>query len=292
MVLSLSLYFIFQELWSSDELDMEICRQSIQVRALLPDVKKAGFTVDSFKDAYPLKCKTQVVNIEKNDVIVDKNGRMQVEQKIAETMAMCWALYDKGDSNAFPSSIYLITSTCVPCARIHLTEEAKKELGNKKINIRNALMDLKMTKDYSYYEYLNNSGKKFPAFNPASAREFNLSGNNFDIDESGKYAAVFKNKLTGGVESGTYIKEMWNKIDISKVSLPMVFDQEEGDLLINYGVITSPKKGGAGEYIPYLFYFQANQENPKPFDEVKTRLVDGELWRNANFCEQWEGIPA
>ena len=290
MVLSLSLYFIFQELWSDDELDWEICRQSIQIRALLPEPGKFGFKV-SFKDDYPLKCKTQIVNIEKSDV---KNIK-DAQKIIAETMARCWALYDKGDLNAFPSDIYGLSSICVPCARIHLTEDAKEYLKEKKrtgINIRNSLMNLKMTKDYSYYEYLNNSGKKFPAFNIASSRGFDLSGDNFDIDKSGKFPAIFKNKLTGGVEDGTFIKSVWNNVDISRVSLPMIFNLEDGDLLINYGVITSSKKGGAGDYLPYLFYFQTNQKNPNPFNEVNVRLVDGQFLKNVGFCEQWEGIPA
>ena len=176
IVLSLSLYFIFQEIWSEDELDWEICRQSIQIRALLPDIE-----VTSFKDDYPLKCKTQVVEIEKSDV---KNIE-DAQKIIAETMARCWALYDKGDSNAFPAKFFK-SSTCVPCARIHLTEEAKKYMEDKKmtgINIRESLMNLKMTKEYTYYEYLDNSGKKFSAFNFGNRVLFDLEGDGFSIGD-------------------------------------------------------------------------------------------------------------
>ena len=295
MVLSLSLYFIFQELWSDDELDWEICRQSIQIRALLPEATIANFVnVQSFKDDYPLKCKTQVINIEKSDVKNIENA----QKIIAETMARCWALYDKGDSVAFPSKWYSVKSTCVPCARIHLTEEVKKYMKDKNItgiNIRESLMNLKMTKEYSYYEYLNNSGKKFPAFNPALGREFDLEGREFVVDENDQKNAVLVNRLTGGTENRGWenVKEnFWSPLEFSKVYLPEVFELEKGDLLINYGIITSSKKGGAGDYIPYLFYFQTNQKEPNPFDEIRKQLVNGFLWHNANFCEQWEGIPA
>ena len=290
MVLSLSLYFIFQELWSEDELDWEICRQSIQVRALLPEPGKFGFKV-SFKDDYPLKCKTQVVNIEKKDIENIKDA----QKVIAETMARCWALYDKGDSNSFPSDVYGGSVTCVPCARIHLTEDAKKELekrGLKEINIRDSL-NLKMTKDYSYFEYLNNSGKKFAAFNPAFSREFDFSENEFRIDIKDKDAAVFKNRLTGGVdEQIPFGIEFLSFRGINKVYLPKIFDITSGDLLINYGIITTSRKTEIGDYIPYLFYFQVGQKNSKPFEEVKKIFIDGLGKRNGNFCEKWEGIPA
>lgn len=271
MVLSLSLYFIFQELWSSDELDWEICRQSIQIRALAPEYneKWTSTTPISFKNEYPLKCKTQIIEIDKSDV---KN----INKIIGDTMAKCWALFDKGDSIAFPSSWYGSTSACVPCVRIHLTENAKKELEKEKIDIRVALDD-RMTEEYSYWQYLNNSGKTFPAFNPESTGEFDFSEEVFRVNSK-------ETKTIWGWFGNT---------EISNVYLPKYFDIEEGDLLINYGVVVS---GGA--YTPYLFYFQQGQTSPSPFEEVKNQFYS---WKgiervveisDANFCEQWEGIPA
>ena len=305
MVLSLSLYFIFQELWSDDELDWEICRQSIQIRALLPDVEKWGITVDSFKDTYPLKCKTMVVEIEKSDVKNIKNA----QKIIAETMARCWALYDKGDSNAFPSKVFK-SSVCAPCARIHLTEDAKKYMEDKKmtgINIRESLMNLKMAKEYTYYEYLSNSGKKFSAFNFGNGFAFDLEGREFGIETDTwpwKYSYL-TNRLSGG--------EFMALMASTNVFLPEVFDITKGDLLINYGIVTMGNEG-FGDYVPYLFYFQANQRT-NPFGEAEKNFIVN-LWTipkdglgllydfitgkgkeaadkyTLGFCEQWEGIPA
>ncbi|MFH1521758.1 MAG: hypothetical protein ABIF18_02255 [archaeon] len=308
MVLSLSLYFIFQELWSSDELDWEICRQSIQIRALLPDVEKAGITAISFKDDYPLKCKTMIIEVNKKNV-------EDIDKIIGDTMARCWALFDKGRSNSFPAQFYK-SSICVPCARIHLTEDAKKymEANEKKYkyeggvigtNIRNAL-DLPMTKKYSYYGYLNNSGKKFSAFIFGNGFPFDLEGGEFKIEATSfpwEYAY-----LTNELSGGNFTAKMTTK----DISLPKIFDITKGDLLINYGIVTMSDEN-FGNYIPYLFYFQANQE-PDPFKEVKEKFIfnranvlasalefsfslqsdEANILKESSvgFCEQWEGIPA
>jgi len=287
MILSLSLYFIFNEYSTNQDIDQEICRQSIQLRSLLPEANYAGFNWKSFKEDYPLKCKMIVKTIDENDI---KNNK--AKKIIAESLAECWALYDKGDSSAFPSRFYNVASICVPCARIRLTEDAKKYMreNNIEINIRNSL-DLEMRDGYSYYSYLNNSGKKFPAFNPAFARPFNLSGDEFVVDNNDQFIATLRNRLTGGVDGGELIFGL-SLIDISSVSLPRIFNQNKGDLLINYGIITyAVGDNNVGGYIPYLSYFQAEQ-NLNPFNEVKKQLFDGFLDRNVNFCENWEGIPA
>ena len=255
MVLSLSLYFIFNELWTGDEEARQICRQSIQLRNLLPESKYMGFNLKSFKSEYPLKCKTHVVEIDESDV----RDIERAEKIIAENIVECWALYDKGDASAFPSDFYSVASTCVPCARIHLTNEAKEYMNQNsvEINIRDSL-DLQMNKGFSYRTYLKNAGEKFPAFNPASAREFNLSGDNFKVDISDYKNAVLLNRLTGGTENRGLekIKNVWSPLDVSRVDLPMMFDSSKGDLLIGYGIITSAEKSDIGDYIPYLFYFQ------------------------------------
>lgn len=301
MVLSLSLYFIFHELWSEEDIDRQICRQSIQLRALLPD---SGYGIDAldFKSDYPLKCKTHVVEISKKDVVL-KGGRMDAERKIAEAMAECWVLYGNGDENAFPAKFFK-SSSCVPCARIHLTDEAKDELGSRTINIRDAL-DLQMREGYTYYQFLRDSGKKFSAFDFGNGLAFNLSGNGFEVlNRDGWWKNIeLKNKIGG---------EFTARMRSVNVTLPKFFDVTKGDLLINYGIVTI-RDEDFGDYIPYLFYFQTEDGNP--FDEVKhdfifnfwkvPSTVLSVLWdipekglketfadRDVGFCEEWEGIPA
>jgi len=312
LILTLSLYFIFNEYFTNEDMEWEICRQSIQVRSTLPDPTVAKLDVASFKNEFPLKCKTRVIEITESDVTPDEKGEMEIETKIAETMAECWALYDKGDANAFPSTLFK-SSTCVPCARIHLTPEAKEKLGDKTINIRNAL-DSSMTPKYSYYVYLRDSGEKFSAFDFGNGLPFNLYGDKFEVGEiEGLIGfAEMKNKLTGG--------EFTAYMTTTNISLPETFNAKDGDLLINYGVF-SIGKDPFGKYVPYLFYFQVDQEN-NPFVEVRKNfaidplhalakymsefvtLVKGGWWgitdiwersmdeANVGFCETWEGIPA
>ncbi|MDH3353523.1 MAG: hypothetical protein OEL87_03680, partial [Nanoarchaeota archaeon] len=70
MVLSLSMYFIFNEYFTSDDVGWEVCRQSIQIREMLPEYHEAWTTLTpvNFKKNFPLKCKTMVVDIEKEDI--------------------------------------------------------------------------------------------------------------------------------------------------------------------------------------------------------------------------------
>jgi len=106
----------------------------------------------------------------------------------------------------------------------------------------------------------------------------------------------------------------WVIIVSNKISLPKVFNIAEGDLLINYGIVTLDDKD-FGDYVPYLFYFQANQK-PKPSEEVEKNIIsnpwtmpfrgldltfksviDLKISDKANkhllgLCEQWDGIPA
>jgi hypothetical protein len=251
------------------------------LRANLPEPTFLGLKVTSFKDEFPLRCKTQVIEVDKGDL-------KEIDDIIGRTMAECWALWSNGDVSAFPSVVYSLNelsgtrSVCVPCARIHLTVDAKNKLGGN-IDIRRAL-DSPMTNEYSYFTYLEESGKQFPAFNPASSRKFDLNGSSFLVDESEKEPITLKNLLTGGEESGIEIKS-------SKVSLPKFFYLDKGDLIINYGVALSSTEGPIGDYIPYLFYFQ-NGQDPDPFGQTKNLLIDGPAWKNYHLCETWEGIPA
>ncbi len=290
LVIGLSFYFIFNELFTGDEIDYEVCRQSIIARSILPDVTISELVkIGSFKDSYPLKCKTQIVEVGKRDVEDIK----KIEKIIADEIVKCWALFDKGDANAFPPAgigefYSTVKTTCVSCSRIHFTEDARKHLEENpeiEINIRSAL-DNKMEQGFSYYNYLMSSGKQFSAFDLASTSEFDLEALDFLVDDEKQEPVVFKNRLTGATEDG---HGLFFDVEASKISLSEKFYFDRGDLLINYGVITSSNDGNIGGYIPYLFYFQTG--DAEGFKEVQKELIDGSLFSNAKFCDQWEGIP-
>ena len=187
VVVGLLTVYLFPEFFNQDTLDLETCRQSILIRANVPEVSKYGTTFASLKSKFPLKCKTEVIELNREDVELKNNGDViyrEADKKIGDAMAGCWALFDNGDSSAFPSPKFIGGgSTCVPCARIHLTEEAKEELrrNNNEISIREALDSKMEGREYSYWTYLNNSGKKFPALNFGSGQLFNLEEKSFAL---------------------------------------------------------------------------------------------------------------
>jgi len=286
LVLGISLFFIFQEFWTGDDSSREICAQSIQLRALTPEVKKAGLAITDFKDQFPLKCKTNVVDISLGDIQDIKRA----QGKIAESMAECWALYGSGDYDVFPSEFYGPDSICTPCSRIHLTKEARDYMvsNNVRLSIKDSL-NLKMREGYTYYSYLDNSGDQFPAFSLASSLDFVLDGDAFEVREEGDNAVIFINRLTGAKDEGYVIfGDSSNKI--SRIILPEFMNPQDGDLIINYGTLTFTRDMNVGEYVPFLFYFQTGQI-PNPFEEVRKELYNGLGWEDANVCDMWEGIP-
>tara|TARA_Y100000310_G_scaffold338059_1_gene426711 strand:- start:37 stop:945 length:909 start_codon:yes stop_codon:yes gene_type:complete len=279
LILALVLWFIFHEYFTEDVLDMESCRQSIVLRGTIPDVKKASFTLASFKDAFPLKCKTEVVTIDYQDLL-------KAEKEVADMMVQCWYLYGNGNLNIFPSDVYGLSSMCSVCARIQIDDSAKdfyvrnyvdKKSGktvDNRIDIEKAL-----SRNYdkkSYKDYLNEVGN-FPAFNPAYGREFNYAGQSFFVDASDSYKVLFRNPQKKTAEK---------TVALSRVDLPKYFDPNK-NLLIAYGTLLSSDSSGIGGYIPYLFYLHDDRQ-----DNFDLRFVDGFLWHNLAFCKQLEGIPA
>lgn len=307
LVVGLSFYFIFNELFSQEDIDYEVCRQSIIARSVLPDVTLDKIaTFESFKDSYPLKCKTRVVEVDLNDV---KNVEL-AQRKIGNAMMECWALFDKGDATAFPGK-FLKTSSCVPCVRVSLSDEAKEYMReeNVKIDIREGL-DLKVKgKEFSYYNWLKNSGEKFSAFDFGNGFSFNLDGEKFVLNDADW---IWKTFELQNKKAGTFSALM----SVESVDLPRSFNAEDGDLLISYGVVDMGDSE-VDDYVPYLFYFQVGQEDV--FEEVREDFVfdiKGTVWAALSsfsilsafdlpsdklknlekdsavpFCKEWEGVP-
>jgi hypothetical protein len=275
LVLSISIYFIFNEYFTEEDGDREVCWQSVQLRALMPEYEKMGIKIAEFKSDFPLKCKTNVVEISKEDVEKIELAK----KKIADAVVDCWALYGKGDYSVFPSRFF-DSSVCVPCARVHLSEDAKKYMGENEININiTDALDLRMTKDYTYYSYLENSGDRFSAFNVGAGMISSLGADKFMLDDAffgRNNLLIIINRLSGAERSIVQDNELF---------LPGMIFAERGDLMINYGVALVGGSESFGEYVPYLFYFQSGQ-NPNPFEMTKHNLFHG-----VKLCSSWEGIP-
>ncbi|MBU2576974.1 MAG: hypothetical protein KKF50_04595 [Nanoarchaeota archaeon] len=274
IVLSLSLYFIFQEYFNEDMISQESCRQSVILRGNLPEGEKAGITYASFKDDFPLKCKTQVVTIDYEDT--EKAGKL-----IADTLAQCWYLFGEGELQIFPADKYGFESFCTPCARIHFSPEVKSFYEKNEIDVSVALG--KVFQDATYKTYLSQAFQPSVGVNwmvansDKSINEFKFSGNKFLVDDAQTSGVLdsIQNYFIGG---------------LADVNLPRYINSSNGDMVIFFSQVIRSDKNEVFGYNPLLFYFQIDQ-TPDPFKEVDKDFIEAGEW-NAAMCDQFDGIPA
>lgn len=281
MILGIGTVFIF-DLYDKGDIDFETCKHSIILRSHNIEFSPGGFTLVSFKDSFPLECRTSVVEI--NEGNVNDAGEI-----IARKMTECWALFDNGDVSPFPEPRILELfsegtsySTCVPCSRITFTSGAKKILREKgSIDLRIG-MDNQMGGGKTYYQYLNNRGRQFSAF--VNSESFDLNSEFFLVESDEFFGVKTIENRINGVEA-TFAGG-------SNVNLPRLFDPEKGDLIISYGSTIFSGYAEFGNYVPYLIYFQVGQDvniqedpNLEPFTQAKNNFLGG-----TGLCEYWEGI--
>lgn len=278
-ILVIVLFWIFQEYFGQDEINKETCRQSIILRNTLPELKKGGIEWVSLKDKYPLKCKTDVVNINYKNV-------SRSEREIADKLVECWYLFGNGEFTIASSKTAWGKSICIFCSRISVDSSVRDfyvnnyadksgKTNDNRIDILRAL-NTKFAGGKTYKEYLNSFN--FPAFNPAGGREFNHGQPRFWVAEEDSIEGVLNNPKTGKTETGASFR---------RVDLPQYFNPEQS-LLIAQGFAISSSSSGIGDYIPYLFYLHTNEIGK--LDEKN--FIDGSWWENYNLCENNEGIPA
>jgi hypothetical protein len=283
VVLAIVFYFIFNEYFTGDDNDREVCKQSVVLRSTLREVSLSGFTPTSFKDTYPLKCKTNVVTIEAEDV---RNGN--AEKLIGDAMVECWTTFLSGDFMIFPASFFGQKTACVPCARIRLTNEAKEEVKKKKngkIDIEGLLVGEKLEDKTYYINYLKGVGKLYEPFNPGFISPFNLKGDSskdygFSIGEFVGKEKEIRTKLHNSIDIG--------EGKIAPVSLPKYMDPDKGDLVIVFGQLIDSGEVKTQRHLSYMIYFQNGQENYA--DEFGKNFFN--KWDNSKICGEWDGIPA
>ena len=109
MILTISLFWIFGEYFGGDEIDWQVCRQSILLRASIPDTSdKIG---KNFKDLLNLKCKTQVIE-------VDGKSYDDINRIFADTVAICWYTYGEGELDFFVTEYWHRKTYAMVCARL------------------------------------------------------------------------------------------------------------------------------------------------------------------------------
>jgi hypothetical protein len=150
IVLALSLWFIFNEYFNEDELDWEVCRQSIILRASLPEADLLSLETD-LKGAFPLKCKTEVVTIDSVEPEV-------VYDKISRAVASGWYMFGEGKFDFVHRNFLKENYYCLAFARIHYTPEAIKEFNDLLDEGNSTSLKENFDGDFYYY-YL---GTKVP----------------------------------------------------------------------------------------------------------------------------------
>ena len=154
VILTISLYWIFGEFFDEDELDWEVCRQSIILRAGLPEKDLVGLKLD-VKGAFPLKCKTEVVTI---DNLRDPE---EVYKKIADAVASGWYMFGEGKLDFVHRDATASQTVCMAFARIHISEEAYRDFDIKRDASAWSKYPFDFGRGFSFYygfEKFENSG--------------------------------------------------------------------------------------------------------------------------------------
>ena len=155
IVLGLALYFIFQEFFNEDELDIEKCRQSIILANLNPDL--SAETGTDFKDKFPPKCKTQVIEI-------DTAEKEEVYKIIADTVLSCWYMYGEDKFDSVHTEFWGNVNYALVCARITFSDKALAEYdaSTRKVPLKMAdgslnsailVPENEYTKPPTFYDY-------------------------------------------------------------------------------------------------------------------------------------------
>jgi hypothetical protein len=165
-------YLMFSEYFNQDEIDWDVCRQSLFMRNGMPEAD-LYFKIASLKNSLPVKCGTKKVTIDYEDLD-------RAEKEIANTIASCWYMVGEGGYRIFPSTkagMAELDIPCMVCARIHLNKDVKEFYsGENMIDIKNGLdSDLEGHKA-SIWEYLNpGKGKNAFAYFSDWAEEFSIN---------------------------------------------------------------------------------------------------------------------
>ncbi|MAG39657.1 hypothetical protein CMI41_01685 [Candidatus Pacearchaeota archaeon] len=253
--------WIFQEyLFGGDELDLVECKQSILTRHNLPQAEWGNKEWLSLKDKFPLECETQVIDI-------DENNKDEARTIIANAIAACWALYEKGEVSLFPGGGWTTgaETTCFTCARITFDSEIKNEFeGNNAIKVydndvtgdRGFLLDKMPGTEMTYLDYLSNGGYNIFRFK-----------SDFEI-----------------ITTETAEKKRGD------IYYPEIVDAERGDLHIT---LSSWVYSGSDPLNQIIFY-QNVAENLKKItnSDGESTIYDSMAWNDeiTAVCEYWDGI--
>lgn len=252
--------WIFQEyLFGEGEMSLLKCKQSIATRNTIPNTQIFGMDFLKLKEEFPLECKTQIIEI-------NEENKEQAGTIIAEAMASCWALYNRGEASIFPSGHVFakIRTACFTCARITFAPEIQNTLellnieGQESVTGEDkSILQEKSSNGQIYWDYLTSNNQNPFLKQRSFAEDFNI------IPE----------------------KHIWRE-DTSTIYYPRKIDPKKGDLHITVSSWVMSKDSTVNT----LLFYQKAQESlrilsktPIQNDWFKKEDIDG-------ACEAWDGI--
>lgn len=268
IILILGFVILMYFLWkfnSNDEVDRQLCHQSVVFRATLPDAAES---------LIPLKCKTEKIcitagllggkcedtyGIDKSIVIMKVKTTEDIQKIFADEMANCWGMMGEGKLSLFSQYIAKtygfgkIYPTCVICSQIAFDSESliKAKIITTPEDI--AQINGDAVGDYmdstnipgteiTYTNYLSNgnglSTSKITAEDAFSALKTNILELQKDIDNANK------NSENNVVETANTITDE-EKQDITEAQISSEETKSSTQAAVLYMQISSPNQWGS-----------------------------------------------
>jgi len=168
IILAIAVFWIFQEYFTEESMNWETCRQAVLLRSKMPEKDLIVATL-SAKDAFSLKCNTEVINIDYKDTD-------RAELEFANALVKCWKMIGEGKEKFVASNSLDVETHCIVCARIHLSEDKgiRDYYKANKISFRNALT--RQFETSSYWQYLRQDPVALPASKDWQSVNFKVIG--------------------------------------------------------------------------------------------------------------------
>ncbi len=141
LMLVIAVFWIFQEYFTGEDMDWEMCRQAIVLRNFIP-----GDYTSEMKEAVTLKCKTSAFVIKTED-------EKEAAKEIVEIMFQCFNLMGEGKVEIFERNTWRTYSNCLICARISIKPELREHYKNVKIPLWEYLKNNNAPNGQNYLEY-------------------------------------------------------------------------------------------------------------------------------------------
>ncbi len=283
-ILLLVIVFIWINETGQDS-DWDVCRNSIIIRNTIPEISLSEtIPLTSFKDSYPLNCKTQVVTINYNDT-------KKAQKEIMDTIASCWYLINRGEASIFPSKLLRATTSCFTCARIHFTPDVREyySYSENKINLKRALLS-EIQPQISYMAYLTNDGNnpflKYSITHPVTEQEWWNSDSSLDsyLDNSFKVIQD-KPKKENWLDKLNPLYNYFNRLG-GTIILPQEIDPYQG-----FYITISSWIINADTVFNNLLFYHYND-----IDQLSNTIFlpeeGGTTATTYSVCDNWDGIPA